>query len=687
MAPATDVDSGEAKAAVAPGSPGIRVLLVEDNSGDVDLVRTSLRDATAAFVVSSAETLRQAIDQVHHEPFDVILLDLRLPDSKGLDTLRTMLSVAGQIPVIVFTVTEDDKIGVQAVRLGAQDYLVKGEATRWMIHRVIEHAIERRRAQDAVQESEKMLNTLADNAACVIGIIQGTKFVFVNRYMEKLSGYTMEELLSVDFEQMVHPEFRQLMADRARRRQQGKPVPNRYEFKMLTKSGQTRWMDFSAGMIEYGGRPAIIGTGFDITDRKQAEADLLDANRRLSLLIQTANLAMAAETPEEIAHGLFDKIREHLQADMLISYVLDTPTGRLRLDTAEGVDPTVLPMLEWADTHRAVCGRVIAEKTQVIGCDLQHCPDLDVGILRRLGIQTFVCTPLVVHDSVIATLWLGRRGNVSFSPQDRELVQSVCQQASLAMNAARLRAQEKEHHLRIEDFSSRLQRSNQDLEHFAYMASHDLQEPLRVISGFADLLRQKLETSADKQTMEYLGLMTDGTERMQRMIRDLLAYSRVSTRNENFRPVAIQRSYDIAVANLAGKIAQTHTTLSHDPLPEVTGDESLLALVFQNLISNAIKFRQAEAQPVIHVGSRREDRAWVISVRDNGIGIEPRHFERVFLLFQRLHTPEQYEGTGLGLALVKRIIEGHGGRIWVESSPGQGSTFSFTLPAELPAPY
>ncbi len=224
-----------------------------------------------------------------------------------------------------------------------------------------------------------------------------------------------------------------------------------------------------------------------------------------------------------------------------------------------------------------------------------------------------------------------------------------------------------------------LERSNKDLEQFAYVASHDLQEPLRAVSGFVALLQHRYADKLDDTAREYIAAAVDGAQRMQTLINDLLEYSRVSTRGRTPEPTSAQAALGRALANLEAGIRESGALVTADPLPILPADGAQLAQLFQNLIGNAIKFR-GDAPPLINVTCQHRRGNWVISVRDNGIGLERQYAERIFLIFQRLHTRRQYPGTGIGLAICRKIVERHGGRIWVESRPGTGSTFSFTIP-------
>jgi light-regulated signal transduction histidine kinase (bacteriophytochrome) len=224
-----------------------------------------------------------------------------------------------------------------------------------------------------------------------------------------------------------------------------------------------------------------------------------------------------------------------------------------------------------------------------------------------------------------------------------------------------------------------LKSSNAELEEFAYVASHDLQEPLRGIAGLAQLLQRRYQGQLDSRADEYIDHIVDGTQRMQTLINDLLAYSRIGRRGEALQLTEADAALKAALKNLNAAIHEFGAAVTSESLPKVKADATQLTQLFQNLIGNALKFR-GERPPQIHIGVVDAGDFWQFSVRDNGIGIEPQYFERIFQVFQRLHTRREYKGTGIGLAICKKIIDRHGGRIWVESEKAQGSMFYFTLP-------
>jgi signal transduction histidine kinase len=338
-----------------------------------------------------------------------------------------------------------------------------------------------------------------------------------------------------------------------------------------------------------------------------------------------------------------------------------------------------------------------------IGRDLAACPGVRpgdfVGCVHAIGdpagcghtsycaacpirntFQSALRSGQPVHDVEVETrlapageeirLWL----TVSADP----LVLDGKRHAILAMNNITDR---KQYEVQLRQTAEELRRSNQELEQFAYIASHDLQEPLRQMRAFSQLIEERCRDKLDAKAEQYLKFIIDGATRMTDLIRDLLAYSRVGARPQR-KFASCPEALAVALANLQASIAETDARITHDELPTIVAEPTHLVQLFQNLISNAIKFRRPGVTPEVHVGASRDGTNWVFSVKDNGIGMAAEYYERVFLIFQRLHTREKYAGTGIGLAICKKIVEQHGGQIWVASTVDQGSTFYFSLPAE-----
>ena len=231
----------------------------------------------------------------------------------------------------------------------------------------------------------------------------------------------------------------------------------------------------------------------------------------------------------------------------------------------------------------------------------------------------------------------------------------------------------------IKTTMNELKRSNQELERFAYVSSHDLQEPLRMVTLYSQLLERRYKDSLDDDADDFIGYIVENAKRMKYLIDDLLEYSRVTSQVKAFENVDLEKTLDIVLANLSVSIAENNVKVTHESLPTVFADENQMLQVFQNLITNAIKFH-GEKPPEINISAQKGDGEWTFAIKDNGIGIESNHQKQIFEVFKRLHTREEYPGTGIGLSIVQKIIKHHGGRIWVESEPGKGSTFYFTIP-------
>jgi signal transduction histidine kinase len=290
--------------------------------------------------------------------------------------------------------------------------------------------------------------------------------------------------------------------------------------------------------------------------------------------------------------------------------------------------------------------------------------------------------PEVLRSKVAVFVDLCRKNRLlkkhadALEQKNAELEKQILERVNAEEDVRRLNA---ELERRVDERTRELTRSNDELRQFAYVASHDLQEPLRTVASYAQLLAKRYRGKIDVDADEFIRYMVEGVTRMHTLLNDMLAYSRVTeTKDKVLLPANMDSVLNTAVLNLAATIKETSAEITQDPLPTVPGDEIQLTQVFQNLIGNAIKYRSSQT-PKIHVSAEQNTDSWIFSVQDNGIGIDPQYSERIFGIFKRLHGRE-LPGTGMGLAICKRIIERHRGRIWVESQAGKGSTFRFTLP-------
>lgn len=312
---------------------------------------------------------------------------------------------------------------------------------------------------------------------------------------------------------------------------------------------------------------------------------------------------------------------------------------------------------------------------ETLSIDTEELDGQQRELLDAFGIRTMLFSPIHVDGVWWGAISLERvRSGDGWSTIEMDALVTAGRALGAAITHDRLREERDAH-------AAELARSNRDLEHFAYVASHDLQEPLRMVTSFVQLLERRYGEQLDDQAREYIGYAVDGATRMQQLINDLLAYSRVGSRGTPFAPVDLSEIVGAGLRDLRGALDAAGAEVVVGTLPVVVGDPTQLGQLFTNLVGNAVKFNEG-GTPTIRIEAEPAGEHWSFTVADDGIGIAPEHADRVFTLFQRLHTREEHPGTGMGLAICRRIVERHGGRIWVEPNEPRGSVFRFTLPAE-----
>jgi PAS domain S-box-containing protein len=516
----------------------------------------------------------------------------------------------------------------------------------------------RKRAEKELAESEARYRSLYGNAQ--VGMyrsrLDGTAILAVNRKLCEIFGYTEEEMVGNPATiRWADPAARERMI--AELRNAG--ALRDHEMDILTKSGEVRTCLVSVQLHPAQGY--LEGSAVDITARKRAEEALREAKDNLERRVRERTSELAAER-------------------RFFRQVIDTVPAFVCVKTEAG--PYALANASLARAYGTTVSGVEGKTDR----DFSPTPEEesafrkdDLEVIHGRRIKTIAEEPITYADGTVH--WYSTTKIPIIDPDG-----SCSQVLVVAMDITELR----EHREHLEELVARrtdelatvvrnLARSNQELEQFAYVASHDLQEPLRMISSYTQLLAQRYGEQLDDKAKKYIAYAVDGAIRLQGQINDLLTYSRVSTRGKPIESVDSHSALGEAIRNLTAAIEESQTLVVNDDLPTVRADAAQLVLVFQNLIANAIKFRSGES-PRVHVTARDDGGAWVFSVKDNGIGIDPKYAERLFVIFQRLHTRAEYPGSGIGLAICKRIVERHGGRIWFESELGKGSTFFFTVP-------
>jgi PAS domain S-box-containing protein len=441
----------------------------------------------------------------------------------------------------------------------------------------------------------------------------------------------------------------------------------RFEAEHILADGASVFVDFSMNPVldEAGNVIMLIPEGRDISDRKRHEE-----------ILENIALGVSAKTGTAFFQALVEYLTKALGVEFAFICELIPPDLQLIRTIAGHGDGQAIAGYEYAlkDTP---CEQIVGfgQSMGVYPRQIQqHFPQ--DPYLREIRAESYMGLPLFDSTGQI----LGLINVLSRQPiQDPDFTIQILK-IFAARAAAELERQQAEALLKQQ--KEDLARSNAELQQFAYVASHDLQEPLRMVTSYLELLERRYKGQLDDKADQFIGYAVDGAVRMQALINALLSYSRIGTKEPTWQSVDCELLLQEVLTNLQVTIDQNQAIITHDPLPSVIADRTQLAQLFQNLISNGIKFRQAAA-PQIHIGVERLADKWLLSIRDNGIGIDQQYAERIFVIFQRLHSRGDYPGTGIGLAICKKIVERHGGKLWVKSQLDQGAAFYFTLPFAL----
>jgi PAS domain S-box-containing protein len=488
---------------------------------------------------------------------------------------------------------------------------------------------EKKKVENSLKEARIFAETIIANVPGVIYSIDGSLHLsYISPKSRDLFGYTPEEFLAQPdlWDQLVYEDdrgARRTVIDRIR---EGRPYS--VEVRVVRKDGTVRWVH-NSGIPTHDASGVLMridGSVTDITDRKKAEKE----RSFLASIVESSDATIVGKTLDGTI------LSWNRGAERNTGY---------RAEEVIGNNISMLIPEDQKDEMEMILNRI-------------RCGER----MERFETQRVRKDGSVIDVSLTISPIVGPDGEIIGA-------------SSIGRDITAIKKAERQ----LQSYARDLKLRNEELEQFAYVASHDLQEPLRMVTSYVQLLKRRYEGRLDEDADEFIHYAVDGASRMQMLINDLLSFSRVSTRGKPFEETDPEFLLEQTLRNLKIQIEENGALVTHDPLPVVMADASQLSQVFQNLISNAIKFHGSDA-PRVHVMARQSGEEWCFAVKDNGIGIEPRYFDRIFVIFQRLHSKAEYPGTGIGLAICKRIIERHGGRIWVESEPGEGSTFFFTIP-------
>ncbi|OJH37436.1 GAF domain-containing protein [Cystobacter ferrugineus] len=543
-------------------------------------------------------------------------------------------------------------------------------------------ALDNARLYTSARQAEERFRSLINATAQAVWVTRPDGLVLEDSpSWREFTGQTYEEYRGFGWLGVVHPDDQ----ERVRRGwEAGRALKKPYEVEMRVRRKEGGYSTLLSRAVPLFSAPGEVrewvGTSLDVTAQRLAE----ESSRRLESAQRTRQLeslgARVSEVlsqevpPERMMQECAEVMTRCLPLFPLAQlWAWDRQAKLLRLKGHAGPSVPTSAQADRLELGQGIAGQVGQSRQLLYSNDTQRHPAVARARdwLEAQGLLSFVGIPLQVRGQLVGVFTL-----FGMQPLEEEMLITLSTVAeAMSQGLERRRAE-----LALQAHATELARSNEELQQFAYVASHDLQEPLRMVTSYTQLLARRYKGRLDSDADEFIAFAVDGVNRMQRLIQDLLAYSRVGTKGHEFKPVEAGQALEQAIANLKTLVDETGATITQGPLPRVMADDTQLTQLFQNLVGNALKFR-GPAPTRVRVDAERQGDSWRFTVTDNGIGIEPQYFERIFVIFQRLHNKEDYPGTGIGLAICKKIVERHGGRIGVESHPGQGTVFWFTLPA------
>lgn len=483
------------------------------------------------------------------------------------------------------------------------------------------------------REWEKDFLQRYDKAAVGMGkVALDGRLLWVNRKLCDILGYSKEEALRLSIDDVTYPEDLEVSKRHFQRLLQREIDEYTLEKRNIRGDGSVYWVRVSASLIPQTESEGAFIIGFveDVTERKKEEQALRFSEARFEALFRDNPIMIVT-------------VNEHL--DMLTVNPMTASNLGYTIEELEG--QSILFLFDEHDRE------AVAEQ-------LRKCLE------NPYKVYTWQFRK---HKKQGDLVWVEEFAQAVYDLNGAPNVLVACQDITERKQAENA----------LQEALRELERSNLDLEQFACLASHDLQEPLRMVFSYLDLLERKYRDRLDEKASTYIHFAVDGAKRMHKLIESLLTYSRIG-RSKSFGVVDTNQAVVQAMANLEASIRESRAEIAPGQLPKVWGDETMIVQLLQNLLGNSIKYRRKDVPPRVKISAERGENEWVFSIRDNGIGIEPEHYDRVFQMFQRLHTSGERPGTGIGLASCKKIVEQHHGRIWLESLPGEGTTVLFTLP-------
>lgn len=610
----------------------IKALLIEENVESARFIHEKLKDIPYYNIdIEQVDRLTKGLDVLKKGEFDVILLNLSLPDGQGYNTFVRAHEHARQIPIVVLSRNSDETLAIKTLKAGAQDYLIKETLNSEILMRSIRYAIGKKQSEIEAIKSKQYIENLIEAAQdAIISIDENGRINVWNESAEKTFGYSKSEIIGQPLTTIIPERYKRRHQEGLKRfvkTGEAKIIGKKIETLGKTKEGTEIPIELSLSVDKVRDKQYMFTAPIkDITERKKREEEIYKLTcaveqSPVTVIITDTNGAIEYTNPK------FTQLTGYASEEAIGQNPRILKTDKTPPEVFKELWKAIRSGKEWR-------GEFFNKKKN-----------------GELFWESASISPVKNSEGVITHFVAVKEDITERKRAEKKLKQTLLE----------------------------LKRSNAELEQFAYVASHDLQEPLRMVASYVQLLQRRYKDKLDNDANEFIAYAVDGTKRMKALINDLLTYSRVGNQGREFELIDCETVFDQVVNNLEMSMRERGAVVTHDSLQTVMADGSQIVQLFQNLIGNAIKYCDEDI-PRVHVSAKENEKEIIFSVRDNGIGIDPGYFKRIFTIFQRLHGKEEYFGTGIGLAICKKVVERHGGKIWVESLPGEGATFYFTIP-------
>ncbi len=672
----------------------LNILLVEDNEDDYIAIQTLFSKIKRwKLSLDWVRVYQSALEVIRYGRHNVYLVDYRLGEWNGLHLLRHAIANGCKAPIILLTEETDQEIGLEAVKAGAADCLIKGQIDALLLERSIHYAIERVQILEALRESEERYRQLVELSPEAIVVHSAGTINFVNAAGAKLFGTTSpKQITEKSIQKLIRPDYWEIAGERIQRRQEEGKQASLIEESFVRFDGRIVDVEMSTYPITYQGKPAQQSIIRNITERKRLERQIRESLERRARQVQTST-----EVAQEIAAApaldiLFKRVVNLVQKGFGYYHAHIYTLEENNLVMQEGTGGAGRMMKEVGHkipltAQKSLVARAAQRGKPVLVSDVSQ----ESGWLPNILLaetKSELAVPIKLRNEVLGVLDIQSDTVAGLTGEDQVLLMGLCGQIAIAINNQRLEEMRNQAEETLIAYATELERSNRELQDFAYVASHDLQEPLRKINSFGDRLHTRYSSLFDDRGRDYLNRMQNAAARMQALIQDLLIYSQVTTTAQPFVSVDLVTVVQDVLSDLETTIEEFNGQVEVDTLPTIEADRTQMGQLFQNLIGNALKFHQKDTTPIVKVqGQCLPDQdcgneLCRITVADNGIGFSEKYLDRIFGVFQRLHSRSDYEGTGVGLAICRKIVERHGGTITATSAPEQGTTFIITLPVK-----